>query len=79
MKVVAMAEAKANLSALVEEVEAGETVCITRHGKAVAHLTAAKAKKPLDVDALRRLTASMPMQDEDGGDFMRRLRDDARY
>jgi len=79
MRSVALAEAKAQLSALVDAVESGETICITRHGKPVAQLTSAKPRKPIDVDALRRLTASMPMQEEDGGEFMRRLRDDARY
>lgn len=80
MKSVALAEAKAHLSALVDAVEAGESVCITRHGKPVAQLTAVeKPKKPLDVERLRAHIATMPMQEEDAGTFMRRLRDEARY
>jgi prevent-host-death family protein len=80
MRSVALAEAKAQLSALVDAVEAGESVCITRHGKPVAQLTAIeKPKKPLDLEALKAFTDSMPFQEEDGGTFMRRLRDDARY
>ena len=80
MKSVSLADAKAHLSALVDKAEAGESVCITRHGKPVARLVPIeKVKKPLDVERLRKLTDSMPMQDEDGGTFMRRLRDDARY
>lgn len=80
MRSVALAEAKAQLSALVDAVEAGESVCITRHGKPVAQLTAIeKPQKPLDVEKLRAFIRSQPMQDEDAGTFMRRLRDDARY
>ena len=38
MKHVGMFEAKTNLSSLVEEVEKGGEVVITRHGKPVARL-----------------------------------------
>jgi prevent-host-death family protein len=80
MKSVPLAEAKTHLSALVDAVEAGETVCITRHGKPVAQLTAIeKPSKPLDIERLREHLATMPMQAEDAGTFMRRLRDEARY
>jgi prevent-host-death family protein len=80
MRSVALAEAKAQLSALIDAVEAGESICITRHGKPVARLTAIETpRKPLDVEKLRAFTRSQPMQDEDAGTFMRRLRDDARY
>ena len=36
MNVVSLADAKAHLSALLDRVEAGETIEITRRGKAVA-------------------------------------------
>jgi prevent-host-death family protein len=38
MRQVQIAEAKAHLSALVEQVEAGEEIIITRRGKPVARL-----------------------------------------
>jgi prevent-host-death family protein len=41
MKHVGMFEAKTNLSSLVEEVEKGGEVVITRHGKPVAKLVGA--------------------------------------
>jgi prevent-host-death family protein len=44
MKHVGMFEAKTNLSALVEEVEKGGQVVITRHGKPVAKLVRAEPK-----------------------------------
>jgi prevent-host-death family protein len=44
MKHVGMFEAKTNLSALVEEVEKGGAVTITRHGKPVARLVRATSE-----------------------------------
>ena len=46
MKHVGMFEAKTNLSSLVEEVEKGGEITITRHGKPVAKLVA--AEDPID-------------------------------
>ena len=43
MKHVGMFEAKTNLSSLVEEVEKGGEVVITRHGKPVAKLVRAES------------------------------------
>lgn len=80
MKTVAIATAKEQFDELVEAVEAGESITITRQGKPVAQLVGMESKrKPLDIAALKAFTDSMPMQEEDAGTFMRRLRDDARY
>ncbi len=77
---VSLAEAKARLSELVARAAGGETVQITRRGKPVAQITAIeRPRKPIDVEALRTLTRSMPMQPESAGEFVRRMRDDARY
>jgi prevent-host-death family protein len=80
MKTVTLAHAKAHLSELVERAAAGEPVCITRRGKPMAQLSAvARPRKPVDVAALRALTDKMPMQQESGADFVRRMRDEGRY
>ena len=80
MKRVSLADAKAHLSRLVEEAAAGETVCITRRGKAVAQITAIDTpRKRIDVAALRAMTDAMPMQPETARDFIRRMRDENRY
>jgi len=80
MKTVNLLHAKAHLSELVEEAAAGEVVCITRHGKPVAQLSAVEQpRKPIDVAELRALTDRMPMQQESAGDFVRRMRDEGRY
>jgi prevent-host-death family protein len=77
---VSLATAKAHLSELVERVSNGETVCITRRGKPVAHLTPADTpRKRIDVAALRALTDAAPLQREPARKFMRRMRDEARY
>lgn len=44
MKHVGMFEAKTHLSSLVEEVERGHDIMITRHGKPVAKLVRARAE-----------------------------------
>ena len=35
--------------------------------------------EPVDIEALRALTDSMPLQEESGGAFIRRMRDEDRY
>jgi prevent-host-death family protein len=57
-----LADAKAHLSELIDRVEAGETVAITRGGKLVARVTPAEPDRPaIDLDALARLRNGMTM------------------
>ena len=80
MSNVSLAEAKAHLSELVERVEAGDAICITRRGKPVAKLTAVATKrKRVDIAALRALTSAMPMQKQPAAKFVRAMRDEDRY
>lgn len=75
-----LAEAKAGLSALVDRVEAGETVEILRRGKVAAVLVPpVPAPKKIDIAMLRALTDSQPMQSVGGGEFVRNMRDTDRY
>jgi prevent-host-death family protein len=68
------------LSALVDRVEAGDSIDITRRGKPVARLSAvARPRKRIDEDALRALTAGMPPQTPDAADLVRSMRDSDRY
>jgi antitoxin (DNA-binding transcriptional repressor) of toxin-antitoxin stability system len=77
---VSVAEAKARLSKLLDRVEQGEEVVITRRGKPVARVNRVqKPLEPIDFEAIRALRESMPMQTESAGDFMRRIRDEERY
>lgn len=80
MNAVNLADAKAHLSELVDRVEAGEAVEITRRGKPVARLTAAtRPRKPIDMPRLQALTASMPKQAQGAVELVRSMRDDDRY
>jgi prevent-host-death family protein len=80
MTVVNLADAKAHLSALVDRVEAGDTVEITRRGKPVARLSAAAApRKPIDAAALAALTATMPAAGRSAAELVRAMRDEDRY
>jgi prevent-host-death family protein len=55
MKNVGIFEAKTHLSSLLDEVEKGAEVTITRHGRPVAKLVQARAEEPsADVMAQRR-------------------------
>lgn len=80
MSEVSVAEAKAHLSAILDRVERGEEVVITRRGKPVAKVSGvAKKLEPIDWDEIDRIRESMPFQEESAGDFMRRMRDEDRY
>jgi prevent-host-death family protein len=80
MDAVSLADAKARLSELVDRVEAGDSIEITRRGKAVARLTAAtRPRKRVDLGLLQLLTASVPPQTEGAADLVRSMRDGDRY
>jgi len=80
MMIVKLAEAKARLSELIDRVESGESVSITKHGRPVAQLVAAKPeRKPIRMADLRALTDGQPRQSESAGEFIRRMRDESRY
>ncbi|AEG06311.1 MULTISPECIES: type II toxin-antitoxin system Phd/YefM family antitoxin [Sinorhizobium] len=80
MDAVNLADAKAHLSELVDRVEAGDSIEITRRGKPVARLTAvARPRKRIDAALLQSLTATMPLQSGSAADLVRSMRDDDRY
>lgn len=75
-----VAEGKARFSELIGRAESGETVSITRRGKLVARIMPAEQpRKPIPVELLRELRASLPVQRQSVSDFMRELRDAERY
>jgi prevent-host-death family protein len=79
-KTVTLATAKAHLSELTELAAAGETIIITKRGKPVVKVTQPdKPRKPIKLETLRSLAASLPRSHEDASDFARRMRDNARY
>lgn len=80
MDIVNLADAKAHLSELVDRVEAGDSIDITRRGKPVARLTSvARPRKRIDAAALQSLTAAVPLATEGAADLVRSMRDGDRF
>jgi prevent-host-death family protein len=80
MDTVNLADAKAHLSELIDRVEAGETIEITRRGKPVARFTAVdRPRKRIDAAALAALTATLPRADQGAADLVRAMRDGDRF
>ena len=76
MITVGLAQAKARPSELLDKVEAGQEVVITRHGKAVAQLSAVVGpRKPLQLRELAGFPAAMPRLRRPAAELLRDLRD----
>jgi prevent-host-death family protein len=81
MATYSIAQAKDQLSKLVDEALAGETVTITRHGKVVAELRPAPAVdagrwSPELIDEIAARAKSLPSLGESAADIVRRMRDE---
>ena len=78
MRTLSVAQAKAQLSALLDAGEAGEDVEITRRGVPVALLTRAveRLAAGFDLDAFMAATTNQPMHQ---GSAVSTLREEARY
>lgn len=80
MDAVTLAEAKAHLSELVDRVEAGASIAITRRGKPVARLTAPeRPRQPIDAALLQALTGTLPPQEQDAANLVAAMRVGDRY
>ena len=78
MGVFSIAEAKAQLSAIIQMVENGEPVTITKRGIPVVKIVPVNApplKPKIDLEALRALRASMPAMKASAVDMIQRTRD----
>jgi prevent-host-death family protein len=77
MVTVNLVQAKAHLSELLDKVEAGEEVVITRHGRAVAHMQpVSHPKKSLRLDDLAAFRATMPGLRGLSAELLRERRDE---
>ncbi len=75
MVTVTLVEAKAHLSELINKVENGQEVVITRHGKPVANLSSvSQRKKPLR--SLAAFRATMPRLRKSSANLIREMRDE---
>jgi prevent-host-death family protein len=77
MPTVTLDEAKAQLDLLIELVEAGEEVTISKGGLPVVCMV--PSPKPQKLPSLAAFRATQPEQSESAGDFIRRLRETDRY
>jgi prevent-host-death family protein len=79
MDAITLADAKAHLSELIDRVEAGDTIAITRRGRTVARLvTAERPRKPVDIVMLQAFTATLPSQPIGAAELVRSMRDEDR-
>jgi len=76
MPTVTVADAKARLSDLLAQVEAGEEVVITRRGQPVARLS--QVEKPKEaVKSLAEFRATMPRWRKPSADLLRETREES--
>jgi prevent-host-death family protein len=74
---VNLVQAKAHLSELLDRVEAGEEVIITRHGRAVAHIhPVSHPKHLLMLDDLAAFRATMPRLRRPSAELLREARNE---
>lgn len=76
---VSVAQARARFSELLDAVQAGETVVITRRGEPVAELTGHRSPSRAgkrDLSWLVEETAKIPHGPTDSGDLVRQMRDE---
>ena len=75
MSIVNLAEAKTHLSHLLDQVEAGEEIVITRRGQPIARITPLeKPKQP--VKSLAGFRSRMPHWRKSSADLLSDLRDE---
>jgi prevent-host-death family protein len=76
MSSVNLAVAKAHLSELINKVESGEEVVITRHGRPVARVVpVAAAMQPVPLQRLAALRKQLPAASKSSAQSLRELRD----
>jgi prevent-host-death family protein len=76
MHAMSLAQAKAHLSELLNTVESGGEVVITRHGRPVARvLPAFPIKKALPLQRLAKLRQQVPARQGSSAELLRELRD----
>ncbi len=75
MSTVTLAEAKTHLSHLLDQVEAGEEVVITRRGQPVARISPVKKPKQ-PIEPLAEFRRHMPRWRKSSAELLRELREE---
>lgn len=77
METISLAQAKARLSEVLDRVEAGEEVVITRRGRAIARVESVrKPLKPIAFDELAAVRAKLPKATTSSAELIRQLRNE---
>lgn len=80
MGTYSVAEARNQLSKLIDEAQSGEPVTITRHGKPAVHLTAVQpVPRPMTNEDIDRMVAqrdTLPKLNKSGVELVREMRDE---
>jgi len=74
MSTVTLASAKAHLSHLLDRVEAGEEIVITRRGQPIARITSIE-RPTLPVKSLAEFRRRMPRWRKSSSELLREMRD----
>lgn len=75
MNTVSLTQARAKLSEILNRVESGEEIVVTRHGRPIARISAVRApKKPLK--SLAAFRATMPRWSKPSAKLLREMRDE---
>lgn len=75
MSTVTLADAKTHLSHLLDQVEAGEEIVITRRGQPVARISPVEKPK-LPVKSLAEFRGRMPRWRKSSAELLREMRDE---
>ena len=77
MLTVNLAHAKAHLSQLIDKIEQGEEVVITRRGRPAARLgPVERPRRPIDFKALAEFRKTLPKSNISSADLIRQMRDE---
>ncbi len=79
MGAYSIAEAKAHLSALLDQVARGEVITLTKRGKPVARIVPADqfpSKPKLDLRALEQFRSKLPRSPISSATMVRKMRDE---
>jgi prevent-host-death family protein len=79
---VTLSQARARLSELLDKVESGEEVVVTRHGRPVARIAPVAQRKkqlqPIRFEELAAFRATMPTLSQPSVELLRAMRDEER-
>ena len=80
MNTMNLADAKAHLSEVLDRVEKGERIIITRRGKVVAEIVPPQREpKRISAAKLAAFATALPYQEQSAADLVSAMREDARY